>query len=102
MPNDLTKMATACKAYSETEALRLSYCKFYEGRIQGKKGWYNCIYIHNVARETLGDVDFLLLTCADNLEKTQCESLKTEKAGSFKDTVWVNGKQCKDWDVTST
>ena len=107
LPDDLTKMATACQTYAGNEALRLSYCQYYEGRIQGKKGWYNCDYVHKVAEDTLGPdkVGFSKLNiCAVDIATSKCTSLKNEKGTAYKDSVWVSqgndAKSCKEWGVT--
>ncbi|MEM3091837.1 MAG: hypothetical protein QXD05_01765 [Candidatus Pacearchaeota archaeon] len=100
LPDDLTKMATACKTYSETAALRLSYCQFNEGRIQGIKGWYNCPYIYRKSVETLGQdkVDWSDIGCASDVERNQCQSLKNDlgdlKYSSKAGDLHVNDKTC--------
>ena len=100
LPDDLTKMATTCKSYSETEALRISYCQFNEGRIEGKKGWYNCEYVYGVIGKTIPEgPDFTNIGCVAGSETTQCENLKATEGTSYKDKVIVNGQTCASLGV---
>lgn len=101
LPDDLTKLTAACKTYSETEALRPSYCQFNEGRVEGKKGWYNCVEVHRALTRSVGEgrVDFPLLDCASDAEKNKCQSLKSEKGDLYKGTEIVNGRNCMEWGV---
>ena len=99
LPNDLTKMSAACKTYSEQEALRLSYCQFNEGRIEGTKGFYNCDYVHNVSSQVLGadKVGWNKLNgaCSPEVSKNYCMNLKETQGENYKPETIVNGNTCE-------
>ncbi|MEM4326342.1 MAG: hypothetical protein QXU40_03505 [Candidatus Pacearchaeota archaeon] len=98
LPDDLTKMAVLCKEYAGIDALKVSYCEFKEGRIQGKKGWYNCKYVYDVLSDVRGGgaVDFSRVDCNESLESIYCNNLR-KSLGDKSENIIVNGKKCSEW-----
>ena len=102
LPNDLTKMSAACGTYSQQEALVLSYCQFNEGRIEGKKGFYNCDFVYAAAVKSLGEANVgwnKLSVCSVDVAKNYCTSLMNTEGENYKEKTIVNGETCKDLGI---
>ena len=101
LPGDLEIVTQACKL-AVSANLATSYCKDFKEveMVAGGKQWVNCQY--NEVRDTLdkADVPNLNPSCGNDEPKALCQNLKTQLKETYHDNVLVNGRSCKDREVS--
>jgi len=101
LPNDLVYATGLCATYTSQDSFALSYCGYQELTIDGKKGFYNCDYIHDKAEDTLDEgAGFPKMGGCKITAEKYCEQLKENEDKAFKDSTIVNGETCENWGVT--
>ena len=98
LPDDLNTATEACKNYATLPNLALSFCQFRELTIEGKKGFYNCPYLHGVAIKIIGDnvgFDANKGSCASDSEVSYCKQLRDNKESNWQKII-VNGDSCEE------
>lgn len=104
LPKDLTSFSAACKIYADKD-IKLGFCQFTEGGIDGRMRWANCPYIYDIAEKTLGKgkVEFAKIDPCTGTDINFCVELKTKDGEKFNpDKVYVNAKTCTELGVTKS